>query len=120
MTYPALPDPRLRRDGTGDVFAIGRVPGHSLLTHGEPYLAVDCYVGRCSTNLRATTHQENTPGVDSVRGRGHAVCGCGELSGHLDTGKARRGWHRAHKARVILGQPEPAGQPAPIAPTAVA
>jgi len=120
VTLHPLPDPRLRRDGTGDVFALGRVVGHSLRAHGEPYLAVDCYSDRCSTNLRGTTHQENSPTVDSVRGRGHAVCECGVLSPHLDAGSDRRRWHRHHKARVILGQLEPEGQPRPVAPEAIA
>ncbi len=38
-------------------------------------------------------------------------------SGHVDTGVARRAWHRRHKARILDGEPEPEGQPAPIDPT---
>lgn len=81
---------------------------------------MDCYEGRCATNLAATTHQENGPGRRSVRGWGHGVCSCGALSQHHSGGVARRRWHRAHKARVVLGQPEPSGQPTPVAPASVA
>lgn len=116
----ALPDPRLRRNALGEVFAVGRVSGHALLAGGEPYLAVDCYTGRCSTNVGATTRQENSPTVDSTRGKGHGVCSCGVLSPHLKFGRRRRWWHRFHKARVLLGLPEPADQPAPVNPAEVA
>lgn len=103
-------------DPAGGILARGRLPGHALRCNAQAYLAVDCYVDRCATNLGATVHQENGPNYDSVRGRGHGVCECGTLSGHLLTGAERRRWHRSHKARVILGRAEPAGQPAPVAP----
>lgn len=98
----------------------GRVTGHKLRANGEAYLAVDCYTGRCSTNIGHTTRQENSPTVFSVRGHGHAVCECGTLSPHETSGAARRRWHRRHKARVLLGRPEPAGQPRPVRPEAIA
>lgn len=121
MSDLALSDPRLRiTEPDGETFAVGRLPGHGLLTRGEPYLAIDCDQDRCSTNIGGTTHQENGTGYNSVRGAGHAVCGCGALSPHLHYGSERRWWHRFHKARVILGQPEPAGQPTPVAAAAVA
>jgi hypothetical protein len=116
----ALPDPRLRRDARGEVFAMGRVLGHPLRCFGQAFLASDCYIGRCATNIGHTVHQENGPAFDSVRGAGHAVCRCGVLSPHLGNGAARKRWHRAHKARVLLHQPEPPGQPAPVNPATVA
>lgn len=119
MTDGSVADPRLQEDEVG-AFAVGRVPSHGLRVGGEAYLAVDCYLDRCSTNVRATTHQGNGPGYDSVRGAGHAVCECGALSPHLFYGSERRWWHRRHKARVLLGQPEPAGQPRHVAPEAIA
>jgi hypothetical protein len=115
-----LPDPRLRRDAAGNVECVRRVAGHGLRANGEPYLAADCYFGRCATNVGGTTHQENTPTVDSVRGAGHAVCECGVLSPHDSSGASRRRWHRAHKARVILGQLEPRIGPRPVDPAAIA
>jgi hypothetical protein len=118
VTSPALPDPRLRADVEGP-YAVGRVAGHRLLARGEAWLAVDCYSGRCATNLRGTVHQDSHAGT-SVRGVGHAVCECGVLSGHLRTGAARRRWWRQHKGRVLMDQPEPAGQPAPVDPAQVA
>ena len=114
-----LPDPRLRRAPNGDVYLVGRYPGHGLRAHGEAYLAVDCYEDRCNNNINTTTHEQNGPDDDSIRGRGHAVCRCGALSPHLDSGRQRRRWHRRHKARVMLGQPEPAGQPRPVPPEAI-
>lgn len=120
--YPGLPngDPRLRELPDGELYAVGRLDGHSLRCDGQAYLAIDCYEDRCATNLGATTHQENGPVYDSVRGNGHALCSCGVLSPHLHYGSDRRWWHRRHKARVILDQPEPAGQPRPVDPQAVA
>lgn len=120
MTDSPLGDPRLRLTPDGHVYARGRVPGHPLRCRGEAYLAVDCFEDRCATNVRGTVHQENGPGYDSVRGAGHAACSCGALSPHETTGADRKRWHRQHKARVLLGQPEPAGQPAPIAPETIA
>ena len=118
---PAVVDPRVlvNQDGQ-DLLVRAPVAGHALRARGEPYLAVDCYEGRCATNVRGTTHQENTPTVASIRGWGHAVCSCGVLSPHHSTGVARRRWHRRHKARVLLGWPEPPGQPTPVSPEAVA
>lgn len=120
MTDPELPDPRLRHAKNGDVYLLGRYPGHALRRFGEAFLAVDCYETGCSNNINTTTHDANGPDDDSVRGRGHALCTCGVLSPHLDSGRQRTRWHRRHKARVMLGQPEPAGQPAPIDPEQVA
>lgn len=110
---------RLRwHDGVASLF--GRLPGHYLVAHGEAYLAVDCYTGRCATNLHATVHQANND--PSLRGKGHGLCSCGALSPHAPSYRKRRKWHRAHKARVLLGQPEPAppAQPAKINPAEVA
>ncbi len=112
--------PTLHRDDAGQAYATGQVPGHALRLRGEGYLAVDCYRDRCSTNVGHTTRQHNTPTVDSVRGEGHAVCQCGVLSPHVATGADRKRWHRAHKARVLMGDPEPPGQPTPVDPQAVA
>lgn len=120
MSDLAQSDPRLRRDATGTWFALGKVDGHTLLAAGEAYLAVDCRQQRCATNLGGTTHQANSPTVASVAGHGHPVCGCGVLGPHLDSGKLRRRWHREHKGRVLLDQPEPAGQPRPVPAAAVA
>lgn len=113
-------DARIHIGVDGGTYATGRVPGHGLRARGEPYLAVDCYTGRCATNLGATIHQENSPTVDSVRGQGHAVCSCGAISPHLPNGIGRKRWHRMHKARVLLAQPEPPGQPRPVSPEDVA
>jgi hypothetical protein len=84
----------------------GPLEGHALQAGGEPYLAIDCYHGRCATNVGGTVHQENGA-ADSVRGIGHGLCECGATSPHMPTGRLRRQWHREHKARVYLGQPEP-------------
>lgn len=120
MSDPALTaDPRVRTGDAGESQLFGRLAGHDLRAHGEAYLVVDCYLGRCATNLRATVHQENGAG-DSVAGKGHALCRCGALSPHLPSGYGRRRWHRQHKARVVLDLPEPADQPAPVDPSAVA
>lgn len=114
-------DPRIAIADDGHTpIVTAAIPGHRLLARGEPYLAVDCYQGRCSTNLGATTHQENTPSVDSVRGHGHGACECGALSEHEPTGAARRRWHRKHKARVLLELTEPDQQPAAVPPEAIA
>lgn len=84
----------------------GPLAGHALQARGEAFLATDCERGRCATNLRGTVHQEN--GADgSVSGAGHGLCECEALSPHVDTGVARRMWHREHKARIHLGLPEP-------------
>jgi hypothetical protein len=107
-------------DPAGAVYLRGRLSGHGLRCRGEAYLAVDCYEDRCSTNVGHTVHQENGPSFNSVRGTGHAVCQCGALSPHLHYGSERRWWHRRHKARALLGLPEPAGQPTPSAPETVA
>jgi hypothetical protein len=121
VTDPDLPDPRLRYADDGTVILVGRYPGHALRGAGpQAWLAVDCYRNRCATNVGATTHQANGPVEDSVTDWGHALCECGVLSDHLATGAARRRWHRRHKARALLGQPEPDGQPAPIPQLAVA
>lgn len=120
MTASPFGDPRLRIDPAGGVYLRGRVHGHGLRCRGEAYLASDCYEDRCSTNVGHTPHQANGPTYDSVRGDGHAVCQCGAMSPHLTTGAARKRWHRRHKARLVLGQPEPADQPRPVDPRAVA
>lgn len=113
-------DPRLHLDPAGRIYAKGRIAEHSLRCNGQAYLTVDCYEDRCATNVGGTTHQENGPSYDSVRGAGHAVCECGAVSPHLHYGSERRWWHRRHKARVICGQPEPETQPRPVDPKAVA
>jgi hypothetical protein len=118
VSSPLL-DPRLHLDNLGVIYARGTVPGHGLRAGGEPYLVGDCYLDRCSTNVRGTVHQENG-GVRSVAGVGHAVCQCGVLSPHVNYGRDRRAWHRQHKARVILGYPEPPTQPAPVNPQEIA
>ena len=121
MTDSPLADPRLHVEpDTGAVYARGAVRGHGLLARGEAYLAGDCFVGRCSTNVGHTVRQENGSNHASSRGIGHAVCRCGVLSEHLSTAKERIAWHRQHKARALLGQPEPDGQPRPVDPLTVA
>lgn len=112
-------DPRIRlgKDGTFGLF--GWLTGHGLRAHGEPYLAVDCTRDRCATNLHATVHQENRA-ARWVGGKGHGVCRCGVLSPHLASYRRRRRWHRQHKARIVLGLPEPKGQPKRVLPQDVA
>lgn len=120
MTASPLGDPRLHLDPAGTVYLRGPLAGHGLRARGEAYLASDCAVGRCSTNIGHTVRQENGTNYASTRGIGHAVCRCGVLSPHLTTAKDRIAFHRAHKARVVLGQSEPAGQPKPVAPESIA
>ena len=112
-------DSRIRPGKDGVPALFGPLSGHGLLARGEAYLAVDCYKQRCSTNLHATVHQQNGA-TNSVAGIGHGVCACGTLSPHLHSYRARRRWHRQHKARVVLTRPEPAGQPRPVNPEAIA
>lgn len=104
----------------GAIYLRGPLLGHGLRARGEAYLASDCAVGRCSTNIGHTVRQENGTNYASTRGIGHAVCRCGVLSPHLTAAKDRKAWHREHKARVVLGLPEPDGQPKPVAPEAIA
>lgn len=120
MTDPDLPDPRLRQSDDGTLYLLGRYAGHALRGGAQAWLAVDCYEGRCATNVGATTHQANGPVEDSVTDWGHALCECGVLSPHHSSGAVRRRWHRRHKARVMIGEAEPGGQPLPVDPQAVA
>ena len=119
MSEPPLGDPRLRIDLAARIWLRGRLAGHHLLGRGEPYLAIDCYIRRCATNVGHTVHQENGHAT-WLRGPGHGICSCGVLSPHLRSYRARRRWHRQHKARVVLRQPEPAGQPKPVNPREIA
>lgn len=112
-------DLRVIAGPAGDLTVVVRIAGHALRAGGQGFLPVDCYTGRCATNLRGTTHEANRTG-ESVGGPGHGLCSCGALSPHLANGRQRRRWHRRHKARVLLGQPEPEGQPSPVSPTDVA
>lgn len=119
MSEPLSGDPRLRIDFAGRVWLRGRLRGHHLLGRGEAYLASDCYIRRCSTNVGHTVHQENGH-ARWLGGAGHGICSCGVLSPHLRSYYARRRWHRRHKARVALAQPEPAQQPKPVNPREIA
>lgn len=69
-----------------------RVSGHELRYEGaafEPGLDLDLdrrYPFRVHWN--------------SVRGRGFGLCSCGAQSPVVDSGYARKAWHRAHKAEM--------------------
>lgn len=60
-----------------------RLAGHNLADEGAAFEMVQGRAVRVRPN--------------SVAGTGFAICGCGVHSPILDSGAARRAWHRAHK-----------------------
>jgi hypothetical protein len=65
-----------------------RITGHTLAFEG----AAHRWNGR--RYERITLHRW------SVSGRGRALCSCGEVSPILETGNARKDWHRGHKLKI--------------------
>lgn len=64
-----------------------RVPGHTLASEGAPYVV----------NIEKQTVRARGGGSG---GTGRALCSCGALSEILHSGRARKDWHRAHKAEM--------------------
>ena len=69
-----------------------RLAGHSLQNEGAAFV-----VNEERRVVRAW------PGR-GISGRGRGLCSCGALSEMLDSGYARRNWHREHKAEVLAEQ----------------
>jgi len=72
-----------------------RMTGHGLQDEGAAYSSIHCTEGPCKKQV---TVKRLTPG--GTGGEGHALCECGELSGHLETGNARDRWHKGHKTEL--------------------
>lgn len=68
-----------------------RLTGHGLRSEGAPFERRE---GRWSHVHR---------GIVRSSGTGRALCECGATSGVLDSGNARKAWHREHKAEVRAG-----------------
>lgn len=64
-----------------------RVSGHWLLSEGAAF-----------------THVGSRRWPSGTAGPGYGRCSCGAMSDWLDTGAARKRWHREHKAEVLYGQ----------------
>jgi hypothetical protein len=69
------------------------LPGHALHWEGGPHAAPG---SACCPDLLDRPYRIGTAGT----GDGHALCQCGETSPHLTTNRARKQWHREHKAAV--------------------
>ncbi len=72
--------------------AVPAVPGHALRRNGYGHDPAGRYVGRAG---------------------GRAACGCGVMSGWLDSTAARKWWHRDHRAEVLAAS----GVPTAVAAT---
>ena len=71
---------------------MSRVPGHELIREGAPFEAN----GRSSYPARWGS---------GTGGTGRGKCSCGALSEVLDSGAARKNWHRRHKDSVAASGP---------------
>lgn len=65
-----------------------RVTGHTLRSEGAAY---DDHGRRI-----------NPATIDPYSGAGRGKCSCGALSDVLDSGAARKRWHRQHKAEQVV------------------
>jgi hypothetical protein len=81
-----------------------RPPGHDLRSEGAPYLAPDCDALTCSTYR--PSRPIRAPYQGGTGGNGHALCSCGETSGHLRSANKRKQWHRDHKRAVANASKE--------------
>lgn len=71
---------------------------HGLRNEGAPFHVSGCDLHHPLCTGRSPDDAPGRARGQGVSGSGHAVCACGETSGHLSSGQQRKAWHRQHKA----------------------
>lgn len=69
-----------------------RVPGHTLVSEGAAFMCG----AACCHGRRGQSYY-----YGGVSRAGHGLCSCGALSPYVDSGAARKRWHRSHKDDVV-------------------